>query len=843
MEVFKDLNTGADASLIHTCDTGEGSLTSIGHNLAGREEIVAAANLAKRTGDILPLTNLAGSYSGIWETPESTTVFSDLCGQFKVYYRHTNEGLLVGNSSYHLAGIGQRRIDLASLAVNLCFHHEFVLNEGYSMFEGVKCLPPATELRIDRSGVNQRVYDPLQPTELSFAEAAELTRSALIEATRRRLGTSRLTSDFSGGHDSTSLAMLAAELGDSLVPSFIDYSDDWPAGDIEHARRLAKLHPRIDLREMPATEADLPYTDLSLPFIVDEPFKGGQTLSPNLRLKAIRASESTLHLTGIGGDALYSGTPSLADFLRQGNTPGFEEQARILSRRLCTSPMAQKEKIRAQSNVDLPIAFAMLADICRNPSNLSSFSTDWFPSLSDNLRWLTPEMGRLVAERAEALAEKSGSIASSDTFRTIVGMRGNGQSHRHIRYLGGDSFHAPFADYAVTRAAAQLKLAERSPHGMFKPLLNAALAGRGVPFEVFERSTKGNYGRLIYEGQWRALPRILSLLDKSRLVTMGIIDPKVARESIEAFGLDGRKNRLAQFISAELWLRGHDEALMGDASELGSQTSTREDYLTPEETTDILSAHYRIAADCTFAAGPEQMVVLNTRTGEHGSLNAAAVRVLRFINDYPSAQIAAQKFAELFPAANPNKVYSDVARVTRDLRRMGFINKAADGHHTSVHIPQWQGAIPSSEVASEQIRPLQPTEQYSFSEIEISAGRSAINRACELRGQGLAATIEFLRLRRQKADSVSSDASCRRDKALIQHLALGADYGNQRIACYESSLAAAILATERGQRVEWNIGVTFSPGPNLHAWLEVKGKPIVISTDISPEGYQKLLQV
>lgn len=844
MEICNQFNVDGNPYLREQV-AATGKLTLIGHCVASEVEIAEAASLAQSANDILPLTDLAGCYAGIWQTDTATTIFSDLVGQFAVYYRPTDEGLTISDSSYKLARMTGAEFDRVSLAADLCVNMNY-LNEGHTLFEGVHRLPPATELRVEQEDIKRRIYDSLMPRpEIDFKTATEQTRAALTGAIQYRLDTPCLTSDFSGGHDSTALAMLGASLGERPIPSFIQYSNEWPAGDIMYARRLAKLDPRIQLKELTITAADLPYSALltnSSPFFDDEPYKVPQAIEQMLvRLKALQECRSTLNLTGMGGDALFDVNPSLTELLRQGRTEQAEQQAFLLGRLSLKSPADLMESAHQHISTDLPTALAMLADACRHP-NTSSYTSDWLWEPAANIQWLTPEMRRLLAERVEKYADQVPPSFPADALKSMAAIRDNAEYQRHARYLGGHIFHAPFFDHRVVRVVSQLELGQRAPVGSFKPLLHAALAGHGVPPEVFQRTSKGSYLPIVRAGERQIITEALRLLDGSRLVAMDIIDPRVVRQSIESYGLTRDRYHLSTFVTAEAWLQRHELTHAKGTPEVGVVQKSREHTLTPGRMA-VLSGYHRVVADAVFAAGPDQMVVLNIRSGRYGALNGTAVDVLRLINDKGMGQIAAKELIKDYPTADPIEIQSRVADMIIKLTKMCVLEEVEAGNYAPVQLPGHPSSPYTPDVEKFRVRPLHPTEEYDFSEAEIEASQKALHKASELCEQGLAATIEFLQSQWEMAGSTSNQEDIRRDKVLVQQLAMGKGHTKQRIACYESSLAVAILAARRGERIEWNIGVSFRPPRNLHAWVEAHGKPVLISTDAPLDGYQRLLQI
>lgn len=839
----------SDDPLLQAHSNETGRLLLIGHCLANKSEINQALTQAQARSTILPLTELAGSYAGVYSTDQGTTVFTDPAGQFPIHYQQGEDGIALSTSAGHLAAAYHQDIDRVSLAAHVWQGMNY-LNEGLSFFQTVRQLSGGEALHLSATGVSKYTYESFAANpEVDFAAAVEMTRDRLTDAVRRRVNTECVTSDFSGGHDSTSLAMLAASLSNRPVPSLVHYNAAYPAGDIKHARRLAQLHPGIDLQELEDGPDEMPYATLdpeAIPFFRDAPFRLADVIGlERKRYQTVLENSSTLHLIGLGGDAVYDGFPVLADLLRRGETDKVWEQAVLLARlSLESSPQQWIESAEREQHMTLAQAYAAVAEICHNPAKRLGFAVGWLHRPTANLQWLTPEMRLLLASRAEAQGEQASRQLTTGEHNTRTSIYSNGNAYAHVRQISGALYHTPFLDHQVIRAATQLDIFERGPIGSFKPLLRAALSGHGVPPEVFERTSKGNYSPVADAGLQRSLGAVLGLLDNSRLAAMGIIDPRAVRRSIEEQGLTTEQTYVEAFVSAELWLRQRELFEATGTVELQPQTIAAPEVTVGPEVAAILSRRYILSPDVTYAAGPVQMMALNLRTGNHFVLNSTAICILQALAKGPTESVVASLSA-MFPEVNPIQLRVDAAAAIANFKREGLIaDYSPNEAMTTVVLPPWSPGQPdhTPDIENYRVRPLHPTEQFVFSDMEKERGHRVLTQAHKLANQGLAATIQFLKaVAPPDTAPFSTIEAVQRDLVNLRQLSLDSKHNNQRIACYESSLAATLLAAQRGQRLTWNIGVAFRPGPILHAWVEIDDKPITISTDEQVEGVYRHL--
>ncbi len=204
--------------------------------------------------------------------------------------------------------------DRAALAAHIVCPAVPELTEGRTAYDGISRLGGGQALTVTPSGrCTHWTYEDLAPDPgTRFEDSAAELRSALTHAVTLRTDSGpRITSDFSGGLDSTSLAFLAARTtGRSPLEAFVYHHPDAPAGDLDHALVHAEQAQLIRLSATRGSEDSLPYSGLPEHGSADQPDPAAVIgARQRLRLDHIARGGPGIHLTGEGGDALLAAPP------------------------------------------------------------------------------------------------------------------------------------------------------------------------------------------------------------------------------------------------------------------------------------------------------------------------------------------------------------------------------------------------------------------------------------------------------------------------------------------------------------------------------------------------------
>jgi asparagine synthase (glutamine-hydrolysing) len=553
------------------------TLIIVGHCLLNAAERSARLAAAVEGGTADTVTGWPGSYSTIVVDGDSVTARADLAGQFPLYYARCGEEILIGTDPRPLAAAHGHGPDPLTAAAHIACPAVLPLWTRRSAFTGVARLEGGEILRAVRGTLRiERGLSPLPARGRSLAAGADLLREALVAAVVARCADRAVSSDFSGGLDSTSVAFLAAAVNRLPVEAVAYHQRLAPADDLAHAITYAGLDERIALTVVHGSPASLPFAGSTSGGA--EPHAGSLAAARSAaRLAVVARSEGSLHLTGEGGDAILLAAPSyLADLARAGHTgtllrhaAGYarlrQEAPAVLTQRAVrlavTGPRRALRRLAAQ----LASAEAGSVPGSGTASSLSwPDNVGWWPSCGQALAWLRPAMrGRLAeiaADPATAAAIPAGAGAAD--LAALTDLRRSADAQRQLREVAGPigvAAHAPFLDETVIRAALSVPAHLRGDPLAYKPLLGAALA-RLVPAPVFTRRTKGDYSAEDYAGARAAAPRLRALLRDSRLAALGVIEPAPVAAAVDRMiaGLAVPLGPLATLLATEEWLRGRD---------------------------------------------------------------------------------------------------------------------------------------------------------------------------------------------------------------------------------------------------------------------------------------------
>lgn len=583
--------------------------------VAQRDSALAAA---VRDGGLDRVADWPGAFSVIVVGPRTVTGYADQSEQFPLYYARRGAEILIGPDPGVLAAAHDRRPDPLTAAAHLCCPAVLPLWSGRSPYTGVSRVPGGAVLRVAPGSATVVPPEvPLPVPGLSLAEGASQLRDALVGSVRARCAGRLVSTDFSGGLDSTSLAFLAAGHAAGPVTALAYHQPLAPAGDLPYAIEYAELDQRLRLTVITGSARTLPFAGLSnlagrgnlatqaghacLDGLGDlgslygvggsaealarqavqaEPHPGWLVAARSLaRLAAARRSGARLHLTGEGGDAVLMAAPSyLASLARTGNPLTLLRHSGGYARLRQAAPagiaaaavrLAGQGPGRALAELAAELTFGDGHGTATRSERFSDLIAWWAPS-GEAASWLTVpvrrQLAELAADPAAARAIPAG-VGPAD-LAALADLRRSGDAQRQLRALAtplGLQVHAPLLDGAVIRAALSVSPAVRANPWSYKPLLAAALTGL-VPDQVLNRRTKGDYAAEDYTGARAVADELRALLRDSRLADLGVIEPGAVASVVDRMtvGLAVPLGPLNTLLATEVWLRCRDGARTGE---------------------------------------------------------------------------------------------------------------------------------------------------------------------------------------------------------------------------------------------------------------------------------------
>jgi asparagine synthase (glutamine-hydrolysing) len=429
-----------------------GGVAVLGQCLAGAERMRADLERALETGRLEELTRWPGGYLTLVVRDGGLTAFADPAGQFPLYYRHADGRTVVGSSATAVAQAAgvDRRPDRLALAAWIFCPGVPALTGERSALDGVARLGGGRALDATAGGgLACWTHEPLLPGRHAHPAGAAQALGAALDAAVRARATAgrRVTADFSGGLDSTSVALLAARHLPELT-AFTYHQPGAPAGDLEHARRYAALDGRLKLEVVCGTERTLPYEPWE-PGLADAddraggpggPYESGRSGGPEradghdradrpygpyrpagfdrpygphrscesrpaacagvpadepdqafavrarlaLRLERVAAAGGEVHLGGEGADALLVASPAyLGDLARHGALRRLARECRILGGRRHVAPAAVAARALRLARTPMARALRHLAHDLARPAARD-------PHWADAIAWWAP---------------------------------------------------------------------------------------------------------------------------------------------------------------------------------------------------------------------------------------------------------------------------------------------------------------------------------------------------------------------------------------------------------------------------------------------------------------------
>jgi asparagine synthase (glutamine-hydrolysing) len=313
-------------------------------------------------------------------------------------------------------------------------------------------------------------------------------------------------------------------------------------------------HLVLDRGAAPSWFAGLTETDPD----VEAPFAWVRTRA-RLTYMARRVAErgSATHLTGHGGDELFTVTP------------------------LYLHTLARRHPLRAIGPIRAHRAIYRWRPraVARALFNRASFG-DWLGASAESLTAPVrefggaPEFGWGISYRAapwasgDAIAEARRQLREAAPCPPLAPLRAQHAALQDVRLCGdtlrrvdrhtersGAAWHAPFIDDRVVEAALSVRFEDCARPDRYKPLLGAAMRGI-VPDDVLGRSTKSEYSAEAYAGLRRHRTELLELCEDMRLARLGLVDAEALRCVIRT--LPPSSITLMPLISTfacEMWLR------------------------------------------------------------------------------------------------------------------------------------------------------------------------------------------------------------------------------------------------------------------------------------------------
>ncbi|MBD0347397.1 MAG: hypothetical protein ICV63_21775 [Coleofasciculus sp. Co-bin14] len=449
------------------------------------------------------------------------------------------------------------------------------LVQNRTPFCQVQPIPPGHYLHISSGKPRCKRYWYGSQEYKSFSEAAEQLREQLLTAVEGRVCLySNITSDLSGGFDSTTLALIAAKTlakrGEKLHTITDKTVSATQSSDVELAQHAASLYSNITAVMIEGHEIPAEYSNLESVPLTDSPDLGCNVIGKiSHRLEIIKSKGSQLHMSGEGGDAVLLAPDSYcADLLRRGRFVTFFQHINGWSRIGTTSSLALiNSAVRLSFTSYRQWLFQqtkklMAGDLTLQPLRLQMpigqlMGWDDLPEFAS---WHSKKSVDLVLEELQRwtkLATPLHDLPGEHLAIAIIQLNGlAAKVCQQIADIYGVNLEFPYLDTVVIDACLSARPEERTSPFVYKPLLPRALH-RDLPQSVFARHTKGDYLTDEFIGLRENRAAIEEIFQTSLLADIGLIDIRKLQETMQNFymGFGTGLPLFCQTLALELWLR------------------------------------------------------------------------------------------------------------------------------------------------------------------------------------------------------------------------------------------------------------------------------------------------
>jgi asparagine synthase (glutamine-hydrolysing) len=252
---------------------------------------------------------LGGQFAfALWDGPRQRLLAArDRAGEKPLYYYEGKEDIVFASEIKSLLSRAEIPRRLNAEALDLFLTYEFIA-APHTIFEGVKKLPPAHAMSIERGVVRTWAYwHP--PSDAEWGRSDEAWASELRETLTRAVR-SQMMSDvplgafLSGGIDSSTIVGLMSQASERPVKTFSIAFREGSYDESDYAREIAQRFGAEHREER--IEPDVADLFDRLVVHLDEPF-ADVSLFPTYLVSQVASRDVKVVLSGDGGDELFAG--------------------------------------------------------------------------------------------------------------------------------------------------------------------------------------------------------------------------------------------------------------------------------------------------------------------------------------------------------------------------------------------------------------------------------------------------------------------------------------------------------------------------------------------------------
>lgn len=485
-----------------------------------------------------------------------------LCTRKQVFWSAEDGIPVASNKLSVLHKLIRPKIDRSALALYLMPSLPQQPLADRTHWEGINAVFAGNWLRISGSSARNVRWWSDPGRDLEFEEGAAAVRSSLNSALLNATAKSDIvSSDLSGGMDSTSLCFVLHALGRTFAPfrtSSLSASND----ETRRAHGVAQSYG-WNLRELrPLAEYSSTFDlapETSVPALYEGPiaWAASRRYLDDLAL-AIAESGSNLHFTGLGGDELFDYMPGTVRSLWLESAPRslaiirhLQTSRRIKGRTLLRAAIRGDSYQQTLKRVSLAIQQKTKAN--------ASDRYSWIPPI-EIPHWFSDEGRALVIEKFATIAAQPPEPLGNDplaqqTIESITFQGGVLRQLCEVYAASGIDWQAPLTDIGVLRAVLRSRASARFHPYNDKPLLAAAV-GSDAPHDFYRKRRRGDFTTDVHVEHGKRRRALFDEFSESALADLGIVDHTAVRAAVyEPSSTDLGLFDAEHIVTAERWLR------------------------------------------------------------------------------------------------------------------------------------------------------------------------------------------------------------------------------------------------------------------------------------------------
>jgi asparagine synthase (glutamine-hydrolysing) len=528
-------------------------------------------------GNYNRLAALPGSYSLIIHDQANLYLYVDAAGLKPFFYTEYSNLITYSSLAISLQQLKNASIDESWIASSLTGYASPILTLNRSPFKDIYSVPPGHYLQISSEDIACERYWHEPRKYIDFSTAKKELRAQLVNVVEGRIQIhGNVSSDLSGGFDSTSLSLIAANFlhkrGQilhtiTMTPLNVDISDD-----ARIAHYATSLYTNINPSIIEEVKLPTEYSNLKESPLTDAP-SIVILLANRFRYisEIIRSKNSQIHLSGVGGDSVLSFPFSyLSELFNFTQIKKFFRYVYAWSQVWNLPPTSLAKNAIGLNFISYNQWLLHQAKqfSSRHFSNqslaneiLGSTKVGWnfLPGGGLIADWYTERTVDLVAEEVRIRAKGSLPFADSpgqnESITMIHHEAYENRNLQQIYELHGINLEFPFLDSTIIDLCLSVRPEERTNPFQYKLLLSESLK-QDLPNGIFDRNTKDDYSSEHLRGLKSNAYEINLLLENSILHDMHLIDVDKFRGELQqaCMGVGGGWHFL-QTLAIEIWLR------------------------------------------------------------------------------------------------------------------------------------------------------------------------------------------------------------------------------------------------------------------------------------------------